>query len=259
MGQLKFSSGAFILLVGVTRLWVKVTCGKFNWMGMIWKGTHVLIKGPTDVNANRSNNQALGSKEQSVEVRNRFASSHISGEEFRKKICFIEGSQKHVVSVTLNGRSLKQPGFFLELASRPNWTTDGDGIWLEWWPRTWWSLYLSSMIICGDRRNLQKDKHHCNTPSIWALWQSSPQWRQKKNTLGIYKKALRAWAWTQSNISGETWKCASAPIQQSRQSLRGEEVRRRRIADNCQMLMSKACRIKQKRLEAVKVLQVLNI
>ncbi len=40
-------------------------------------------------------------------------------------------------------------------------------------------------------------------------------------------------------------------------SLRGEEVRRR-IADNCQMLMSKACRIKLKRLEAVKVLQ-LNI
>ncbi len=36
------------------------------------------------------------------------------------------------------------------------------------------------MIICEDRRNLQKDKHHCNTPPIWALWrcgqtQSSPQ------------------------------------------------------------------------------------
>ncbi len=34
----------------------------------------------------------------------------------------------------------------------------------------------------------------------------------------------------------------------------GEEVRRR-ISDNCQMLMSKACRIKQNRLEAVKVLR----
>ncbi len=62
-----------------------------------------------------------------------------------------------------------------------------------------------------------------------------------------------AWAWTQSNVSGETWKRASAPIQPDR----AWEVRRR-IADNCQMLMSKACRIKQKRLEAVKVLQ-LNI
>ncbi len=39
------------------------------------------------------------------------------------------------------------------------------------------------------------------------------------------------------------------------QSLRGEEVRRR-MANNCQMLMSKACRTKQKSLEAVKVLQL---
>ncbi len=41
------------------------------------------------------------------------------------------------------------------------------------------------------------------------------------------------------------------------QSLRGEEVRRR-MADYCQMLMSKACRIKLKRVETVKMLQ-LNI
>ncbi len=167
LGQLEFSSGAFILLVGVTKLWVKVTCGKFNWMGMIWKGTHVLIKGD---NAYQSKNQALGSKEQSVELRNWFGPSHTSGEEFRKNIFFIEGLQKHVVSVTLNGRSLK-PGFFSELASWPNWAIDGEGLWLEWWPRTWWSLELSSMIVCGDKRKLQKDKHHCNTPPIWALWQ----------------------------------------------------------------------------------------
>ncbi len=140
LGQLEFSSGAFILLVEVTRLWVKVTCGKFNWIGMIWKGTHVLIKGPTADNAYQSKNQALGSKEQCVELGNRFALSHTSGEEFRKKFCFIEGSQKHVVFVTLDGRSLKQPGFFLELASLPNWAIDGEWLWLEWWRRTWWSL-----------------------------------------------------------------------------------------------------------------------
>ncbi len=37
-----------------------------------WKGTHVLIKGPTADNAHQSKNQALGSNEQSVELRNRF-------------------------------------------------------------------------------------------------------------------------------------------------------------------------------------------
>ncbi len=140
VGQLEFSAGAFILLVGVTKLWVKVICGKFNLMGMIWKGTHVSIKGPTADNAYQSKNQALGTKEQSEELRNRFASSNTSEEEFRNKFCFIEDSQKHVVSVTLNGRSLKQPGFFLELASWPNWAIDGEGLWLECWRRTWWSL-----------------------------------------------------------------------------------------------------------------------
>ncbi len=66
VGQLKFSSGAFILLVDVTTLQVKLTCGKFNWMGMIWKGTHILINGLTAENAYQSKNQALWSKELSV-------------------------------------------------------------------------------------------------------------------------------------------------------------------------------------------------
>ena len=89
-------------------------------MDMILKGTHFFIKGLTAENTYQSKNQALGSNEPPVELRNRFASSHTSGEEFRKAFCFIEGSQKHVVSVTLNGRSLKQPGLFLELAFWPN-------------------------------------------------------------------------------------------------------------------------------------------
>ncbi len=49
------------------------------------------------------------------------------------------------------------------------------------------------------------------------------------------------------NLPHPTWK-----------SLRGEEVRRQ-MADTCQMLMSKACRIKHKILEAVKVLQLKGI
>ncbi len=84
-------------------------------MGMIWKDTRVLIKGLTAENTYQSKNQALGSNELPVELRNRFALNHTSGEEFRKTLCSIEGSQKHVVSVTLNGRGLKQPGLLLEL------------------------------------------------------------------------------------------------------------------------------------------------
>ncbi len=51
------------------------------------------------------------------------------------------------------------------------------------------------MIICADWRNLQKDKHHCNTPLIWALWrcqtQSSPQWRHMKTHLEFAEKHLK--------------------------------------------------------------------
>ncbi len=241
------------------------------------------------------------------------------------------------------------------------------------------------MIIYADRRNLQKDKHHCNTPSIWALWQcgktqSSLQCRRMKTHLEFAKKkkhlkkpqtvrndiiwsdepqfqasclkesrhcsshaeyipkvkcagsSLMLWscfsvAGTEGVVSCQSrrktqctkyWDSLNEnPIQSIQnlrraeglpsnrtmdlntqqewlidnsvnvlewpshslglnpvkffwrnlkmcvsphptwQSLRGEEVRRR-IAYNCQMLMSKACRNKQKRLEAVKVLQ-LNI
>ncbi len=77
-------------------------------------------------------------------------------------MCF---SKSYSFNLFLNGRSLI-PGLFLELASWPKWAIDGEGLWLEWWWRTWWSLYE---LICGDRRNLQKNKHHCNTPTIWTL------------------------------------------------------------------------------------------
>ncbi len=59
LGQLEFNSGAFILVVDVTTLWVKLTWGKLNWMSMIWKDTHVLIKVLMAENAYQSKNQAL--------------------------------------------------------------------------------------------------------------------------------------------------------------------------------------------------------
>ena len=47
-------------------------------------------------------------------------------------------------------------------------------------------------ILCGDERNFQSDNHHCNTPPIWALWQSgqreaSPQWKTHESPRGILK------------------------------------------------------------------------
>ncbi len=50
------------------------------------------------------------------------------------------------------------------------------------------------MIICGDRRNLQKDKHHCNTPPILALWQcgqAQSSVKTWKHTSNLQKSTLR--------------------------------------------------------------------
>ncbi len=66
----------------------------------------------------------------------------------QNNFCSIKGSQKHVVYVNLNGRSLKQPEL-LELACWPNWVADGDGPWLDWWPRTRSSSILS-LILRGN-------------------------------------------------------------------------------------------------------------
>ncbi len=101
-----------------------------NSIGMIWKGTYALINVL----------MAKKKKKMPVELRNRIVSSHRSGEEFRKKFCCTEDSQKRVASIIHNRRSLKQPGLFLELASWPNWAIDGEGLWFEWWLRSWLSL-----------------------------------------------------------------------------------------------------------------------
>ncbi len=60
LGQFKFSPGAFMLLVAVITLQVKLTCGKFNWM--IFGKAHVLIKDLTADDAYQSKIQAFGVK-----------------------------------------------------------------------------------------------------------------------------------------------------------------------------------------------------
>ncbi len=95
-------------------------------------------------------------------------------------------------SVTLNGRSLKQPGFFLELASWPNWATDGEGLWLEWWRRinsSWaqWSYMQKGEIY--RRTNITATLHRSGF--YGGVVKLFPQWRQKKTHLEFTKKHLK--------------------------------------------------------------------
>ncbi len=102
-------------------------------MGLIWKGTHVLIKGPTADNAYEQKpspefKRTVCSAQKQVCIK-----PHIWGRVQKKKICFIEGSQKHVVSVTLNGRSLKQARTRLRTG-------------LQAKLRNWWRRALASVV-----------------------------------------------------------------------------------------------------------------
>ena len=56
------------------------TCGKYNWLDMIWKGTHQSIYSPTVGSVCQSKNHAMWSMQLSVELRDRIVSRHRSGE-----------------------------------------------------------------------------------------------------------------------------------------------------------------------------------
>ncbi len=69
----------------------------------------------------------------------------------------------------------------------------------NWWRRALIRVVTNNLMVTlvelHDRtwKNLQKDKHHCNTQSIWSLWQcgrtqSSLQCRHMKTHLEFAKK-----------------------------------------------------------------------
>ncbi len=65
----------------------------------------------------------------------------------------------------------------------------------NWWRRALVSVVTKNLMITlvelHDhmwRINLQEDKHHCNTPPIWALWWCG-QVKTHENTPRINKKA----------------------------------------------------------------------
>ena len=67
---------------------------------MIWKGTHLTIQGPT-VDSVCQQNQAMSSKERSVELRDRIVSRHRSGEGYQKMSTSLKVPKSTVASIIL--------------------------------------------------------------------------------------------------------------------------------------------------------------
>ena len=68
---------------------------------MIWKGTHLSIKGPTVDSACQSKNQAMRMKELSVELRDRIVSRHRSGEGYQNISAALKVPKNTVASIIL--------------------------------------------------------------------------------------------------------------------------------------------------------------
>ncbi len=162
-----------------------------NSIDWVWfgKGTHVLIKVQQLIMHIRAKTKPWGQKKQSVELRKQVCvKPHIWGR-VQKKILLHWRVTEACSLCYLNGRSLKQPGFFLELASWPNWANCGEGLWLEWWRRTWCHSSWAPWSYMQIEEIYRRTNTTANTPSIWALWQcgktqSSLQCRHMKTPKG---------------------------------------------------------------------------
>ncbi len=79
--------------------------------------------------------------------------------------------------------------FIHYLASWPNWATDGEGLWLEWWPRTWWSLVELHERVCRWEKPTegQTSLQHSTCLGFILVWPNSilPSVKTHGNTLGI--------------------------------------------------------------------------
>jgi hypothetical protein len=73
---------------------------------MIWKGTHLSIQGLTVDSAFQSKNQAIRSKELSVELRDRIASRHRSGEGYQNISAGLKVPKNTVFSIILKWKKL---------------------------------------------------------------------------------------------------------------------------------------------------------
>jgi hypothetical protein len=86
----------------VSTTWLESTCGKFNWLDMIWKGTHVYIRSHSWQCVSEQN-QAMRLKELSVDL----------GKGTKKCLQHWRSPRIHWPPF-LNGKSLEPPRHFLD-------------------------------------------------------------------------------------------------------------------------------------------------
>ncbi len=152
----------------VSTAWLESSC-KLNWLDMIWKGTHLSIKGLIADNAYQSENQVMRSKDLSAELRAEIVSRHRSGEGY-----YISSSMK-VPKSTVASIILKWKKFgTTRTLPRAGRSAKPSYLWKRALSRLVTKHLMVTLVELHDNicrwEKPTKDKHHCNTPPIWVLW-----------------------------------------------------------------------------------------
>ncbi len=161
---------------------------------MIWKGTQLFIKGLTSDNAYQSENQAMRSKEQPAELRDRIVSRHRSGEGYKKNSASLMVPKSTVASIILKWkkfgttRTLPRAGHPAKLSN--------------WWRRALSRLVTKKLMvtlvelhdhICRWERPTegQTSLQHSTDLGFMVVWPNSilSSVKTHENTLGICKTA----------------------------------------------------------------------
>ena len=162
----------------------------WTWFG---KAHTCLYKGPTGDGACQSKNQAIRSKELSVELRDRIVSSHRSREGYRKMSAALKVPKNTVASIIFKWMMFGTPK--TQPRAWPNWAIGGERPWSGRWPRTWWSRWQFTLESLWRWENLPEGqpslKHSTNQDfmvewpdgsrsSVKSTWQ--PAWSLPKDT-----------------------------------------------------------------------------
>ncbi len=149
-------------------------------------------------------------------------------------------------------------GIFRKAPIRPSDSEKQD--YLVWWTSILsimfeWIQLCSSHVECvgggggTQSRAFRTSDWAENSPSNRTMNLNTQQERLIDNSVNVFEWPRQSLGLNPIEYFWRNLKMCICP-HPTWKSLRDEEVRRR-MADNCQMLRSKACRIKQKRLEAI--------
>ena len=151
----------------VSTSWLESTCGKFNWLVMIWKGTHLSIYGPTVDSACQSKKQAMRLKELSVELQDRIGSRHRSEDGYQHISAELK-VPKNTVAIIIKWKKFGTTKILPRVGQTEQSGEKGLGQVGDQDPDGHYDR--APECLCGDGRTFQKYTCLCSTPPIWPLW-----------------------------------------------------------------------------------------